>query len=119
MTVLVGLNMEAPTGSAAPTLHSLSSRCRSQSCDLAPVWMDGVAWTCGSESSGRRPCILTWSLNHSTHISIVHHQQGWRVTLDVLSKKDPWVGFFLLECSQDPISEADLETQGATAWASS
>ena len=74
MTILVRLNTEAPTGSAAPTLQSLSSRCRSQSCDLAPVWMDGVAWTCGSESSGRWPCILTWSLNHSTHISTVHHQ---------------------------------------------
>lgn len=50
MTILVRLNTEAPMGS---TLQSLSSRCRSQSCDLAPVWMDGVAWTCGSENSGR------------------------------------------------------------------
>lgn len=71
MTILVRLNTEAPMGS---TLQSLSSRCRSQSCDLAPVWMDGVAWTCGSENSGRWPCILTWSLNHSTHIYTVHHQ---------------------------------------------
>lgn len=68
MTILVRLNTEAPMGS---TLQSLSSDCRSQSCDLAPVWMDdGVAWTCGSENSGRWPCILTWSLNHSTHITV-------------------------------------------------
>ena len=59
------------------------------------------------------------SLLHAQRVPICSWVPGWRVTLDVLSKKDPWVGFFLLECSQDPISEADLETQGATAWASS
>lgn len=36
----------------------------------------------------------------------------------MLSKKDPWVGYFLLERSQDPISEAGLETHGAATWAS-